>query len=96
MTKQSPTIDETTVLGVRFIRWGLGLFIFGLLLGYGPLGDYFRSATSVFLDDEPLRSWALATHTVQVGALGMVAIGAVYWLLPGDKLETEALDYTAL
>jgi hypothetical protein len=33
---------------------------------------------------------------VQVGALGMVAIGAVYWLLPGNKLETEALDYTAL
>ena len=36
------------------------------------------------------------THTVQVGSLGMIAIDAVYWLLPGNKLETEALDYAAL
>ena len=72
------------------------LFILGLLLGYGPLGHYFRGPASVFLDNnEALWSWTLATHMVQVGALGMVAIGAVYWLLPGDKLETEALDYTA-
>jgi hypothetical protein len=96
MARQTPAIDETTILGVRFIRWGLGLFILGLLLGYGPLGHYFRGPTSVFLDNnEALWSWTLATHMVQVGALGMVAIGAVYWLLPGDKLETEALDYTA-
>ena len=40
MATQTPAIDETTILGVRFIRWGLGLFILGLLLGYGPLGYY--------------------------------------------------------
>ena len=95
MTKQGPTIDETTILGVKFIRWGLGLFLLGLLLGFGPLGHYFRGGTSVFLDNEALWSWTLAAHLVQVGALGMVAIGSVYWLLPGDKLETEALDYTS-
>jgi len=40
--------------------------------------------------------WTLATYILQIGGLGMVAIGAVYWLLPGDKLETESVDYTAL
>jgi hypothetical protein len=94
MSKPSPWADETTILGVRFIRWGLGLFIFGLLLGYGTLGHYFRAG--VFPNNVTLWSGTLAAYTVQVGSLGMVAIGAVYWLLPGDKLETESLDYTAL
>jgi len=42
MAKPSVTVDETTLLGVRFIRWGLGLFIFGLIFGFGLLGYYFH------------------------------------------------------
>jgi hypothetical protein len=32
MAKPSVTVDETTLLGVRFIRWELGLFIFRSLM----------------------------------------------------------------
>ena len=41
MAKQSAAIDETTILGVRFIRWGIGTFYLWTALGYGPLGDHF-------------------------------------------------------
>ncbi len=101
MAERSLTVDETTILGVRFIRWGLGLFIFGLIFGFGLLGYYFHGTIESTIPPENMARWlnypwTLATYILQVGAIGMVAIGAVYWLLPGDKLETESLDYTAL
>jgi hypothetical protein len=101
MAKSGVRIDETTILGVRFIRWGLGLFIFGLVFGFGLLGYYFHGTIeSGILSGNEARwlnyPWTLATYILQVGGLGMVAIGAIYWLLPGDKLELESVDYTAL
>ena len=101
MAKRRVIVDETTILGVRFIRWGLGLFIFGLIFGFGLLGYYFYGTVeSAMFAESDARwlnyPWTLGTYVLQVGGLGMVAIGAVYWLLPGDKLETELMDYTAL
>jgi uncharacterized membrane protein len=101
MAKRRVIVDETTILGVRFIRWGLGLFIFGLIFGFGLLGYYFHGTieSAKLAESGALwlnYPWTLGTYVLQVGGLGMVAIGAVYWLLPGDKLETESLDYTAL
>jgi hypothetical protein len=101
VAKRSVTVDDTTILGVRFVRWGLGLFIFGLIFGFGLLGYYFHGAVKSTMFAESGAQWlnypwTLATYVLQVGGLGMVAIGAVYWLLPGDKLETETVDYTAL
>ena len=101
MAKQRVSVDETTILGVRFVRWGLALFIFGLIFSFGLLGYYFHGTIeSALFAENAVRwlnyPWTLATYVLQVGGLGMVAIGAVYWLLPGDKLETESLDYTAL
>jgi hypothetical protein len=29
-------INEVTLLAASFIRWGLGLFVFGLTIGYRP------------------------------------------------------------
>lgn len=40
--------------------------------------------------------WLGCPFAVQIGALGMVAIGAVYGLLPADKLDVELRDYAAL
>ncbi len=103
MAKQLPRVNEATILGAKFIRWGLGLFIFGLVIGYGPLLHYLHGALEetgeAFLKNVTLWfacPWTLATYTVQVGALGMVAIGAVYWLLPADKVDIERLDHAAL
>ena len=102
MAKRTAIVDETTILGVRFIRWGLGLFIFGLIFGFGLLGYYFHGTIeSAMLEGNGAQlwlncPWTFGTYFVQVGGLGMVAIGTVYWLLPGDKLETESVDYTAL
>jgi hypothetical protein len=101
MAKPRVTVDETTLLGVRFIRWGLGIFIFGLIFCFGLLGYYFHSTIERTMISESGAQWlnypwTLATYILQVGGLGMVAIGVIYWLLPGDKLETEAVDYTAL
>jgi hypothetical protein len=101
MAKRKVTIDETTILGVRFIRWGLGLFIFGLIFGFGFLGYYFHGtiesakigASSAQWLSYP---WTLGAYVLQIGGVGMIAVGAVYWLLPGDKLETESMDYAAL
>ncbi len=39
--------------------------------------------------------WLTSPYAVQIGALGMIAIGAVYGLLPADKLEAKSRDYTA-
>jgi hypothetical protein len=94
MTNRGISVDDTTIIGVRFVRWGLALFIFGLIFGFGLLGFYFHGAESgaQWLN----YPWTFATYVLQVGGLGMVAIGAVYWLLPGDKLEIEWMDHTAL
>ena len=31
-------------IGVRFIRWGLGLLVFGIFIGFGIIGHYIRGA----------------------------------------------------
>ena len=103
MAAQKPTANEAKILGAKFVRSGLELFIFGLILGYGPLAHYlhgaFEDTGEAFLKNMTLWfacPWTLATYTVQVGALGMVAIGAVYWLLPADNVDIERRDYAAL
>ena len=40
MARNNPRINEVTLLSAAFIRWGLGLFIFGLIIGYSPLVHY--------------------------------------------------------
>ena len=91
-------INEVTLLGVAFIRWGLGLFIFGLIVGYAPLMHYLHN-TLVEMGEASLPNaalWLTSPYAVQIGALGMVSIGAVYGLLPAEKLEAKSRDYGAL
>ena len=44
MARKNQRINEVTLLGINFIRWGLGLFIFGLIIGYSPLVHYLHGA----------------------------------------------------
>ena len=70
-------------MGARFAKWGLGLFIFGLLLTFGVIGHYCVGASAdvgeLFRRNVTLWwacPWTLSVAVVQGGGLGMVAIGA--------------------
>ncbi len=73
-------------LGWKFIRWGLGLFITGFVVGFIPILHYMVGAQSggvgpVFLKNVTL--WwgcpaVLAEMTLKIGSLGMLAIGLSY------------------
>jgi hypothetical protein len=98
MARKPTRINEVTLLGVAFLRWGLGLFIFGLVVGYIPLVHYLHGAL-VEMGQGPLPNaalWLAIPNAIQIGGLGMAVIGAVFGLLPANKLEAESRDYTAL
>ena len=38
------TVATPVEVGVKHIRWGLGLFIFGLVVGYIPLAHYMHGS----------------------------------------------------
>ena len=65
-------------LSLRFVRWGAGLLVLGLVSGYGPLGHYLLMGT------EQQCSWApIHGHEVLLGWVGMTLFGLVYRALPG-------------
>lgn len=83
-------------LGARFIRWGLGLGLFGLLIGFGVIGHYVHGAQhptgAAFLHNVTLWfacPWTLSVYTIQLGALGMVVFGTLYWVLGKDEPAAE-------
>jgi heme/copper-type cytochrome/quinol oxidase subunit 1 len=64
-------------LSLRFVRWGTGLMILGLLTGYGPLGHYLSSGV------EHACPWApVHGHTALLGWIGMTIFGLVYRAIP--------------
>ena len=77
-------------LGSKFIRWGLGLFILGFIVGFIPILHYIHGAVAgdvgpAFLKNMTL--WwgcpaVLMEYTLKTGGLGMVAIGLCYLVLP--------------
>ena len=70
------------VIGARFAKWGLGLFVFGVFLTFGIIGHYCSGARWP-TGEEFIRNmtlwwacpWTLSVAAVQAGGLGMVAIG---------------------
>ena len=40
MARRIQTVNAVTMIGTKFIHWGLALFIFGLVIGHGPLAHY--------------------------------------------------------
>jgi hypothetical protein len=103
MARRIQTVNAVTMIGTKFIHWGLALFIFGLVIGYGPLAHYlhgaFEETGEAFLKNVTLWfgcPWTLSVYTVQVGSLGMMVIGCVYLHLPSNYLEAEQRDLAAL
>jgi hypothetical protein len=70
------------ILGARFAKWGLGLFIFGVFLTFGIIAHYCSGARwpngALFMQNITLWwacPWTLSVAAVQAGGLGMVALG---------------------
>jgi len=77
--------DTIVRLGIRFIREGIGLFIFGLVMSFGMIGHYIVGARYptgvVFLQNISVWyacPWTLSTAVMLIGAVGMIAIGGAY------------------
>jgi hypothetical protein len=69
-------------LGVRFTKWGLGLFIFGVFASFGIIAHYCVGARwptgPVFLQNITLWyacPWTLSVASLQAGGPGMMAMG---------------------
>ena len=72
-------------VGSKYIRWGLTLFIFGLVIGYGPWLHYMHGALEevqrAFLKNVTLWfgcPWTLPTYVAQLGGLAMIVVGLCY------------------
>ena len=83
-------------VGAKYIRWGLGLFVFGLVIGFIPLAHYmhgsFEQVGEAFLKNVTLWwgcAFTLAVYVAQVGSLGMIAIGLCYVVLARDGAMTS-------
>jgi heme/copper-type cytochrome/quinol oxidase subunit 1 len=64
-------------VALRFIRWGAGLLVLGLLTGYGPLGHYLMGGVQHACPWAPIHG-----HVALLGWIGMTLFGLVYDALP--------------
>jgi hypothetical protein len=88
MTAQS---ELTPVERGTYVRWGLRLFIFGLVVGYGPWLHYMHGALEevhpAFLHNVTLWfacPWTLATYVAQLDGPAMIPIGLGYVVFGRD------------
>jgi hypothetical protein len=78
-------------VGTKYVRWGLGLFVFGLVIGYGPWLHYMHGALEevhpAFLKNVTLWfgcPWTLPVYVTQLGGLSMVVVGLCYLVFARD------------
>ena len=64
-------------IGLRFVRWGAGLLMLGLLTGYGPLGHYLSGGVAHACPWAPVHG-----HVATLGWMGMTLFGLVYRAVP--------------
>ena len=86
-------------VGAKYIRWGLRLFVFGLVFGFVPLAHYmhgsFELVGEAFLKNVTLWwgcAFALAVYVAQLGSLAMIAIGLCYVVLARDGAMTSVTN----
>jgi len=93
MTRAEATATE---VGGKYVRWGLALFIFGLVIGYGPWLHYMHGALEevgpAFLKNVTLWfgcPWTLPTYVAQLGGLAMIPIGLCYVVFAREPTMTS-------
>jgi hypothetical protein len=62
---------------LRFVRWGMGLTILGLVTGYIPLGHYLMKDSLPSCPTAPVHG-----HTILLSFVGMPVFGLLYRALP--------------
>ena len=70
-------MDSMNNWALKFIRWGMGLTILGLVTGYLPLGHYLMVGAIPSCPAAPIHG-----HTVLLSFVGMTVFGLVYHVLP--------------
>jgi len=95
--------SDDALIGVRFIRWGLGLLVFGIFIGFGIIGHYVIGADhetgELFMKNVTLWfacPWTLSVYAVQAGALGMIVIGTMFIALERNFLIPAQLGRGSL
>lgn len=85
--------------GTRFVKWGLGLFIFGVFLTFGIIAHYCIGARwnngVLFMQNITLWwacPWTLSVAAVQAGGLGMVALGLTQMVTARASQEVTKRD----
>lgn len=68
---------ENDHLGLRFVRWGAGFLILGLVTGYGPLSHYLMGGVAIQCPWAPVHA-----HVALLGWVGMTLFGLVYTVAP--------------
>ena len=62
---------------LKFLRWGMGLSIFGLITGYVPLGHYLMKDAMPSCPTAPIHG-----HTILLSFVGMTIFGLAYRAIP--------------
>jgi cbb3-type cytochrome oxidase subunit 1 len=70
-------VDSMNNWSLRFIRWGVGLAVLGLVTGYIPLGHYLMKDALPSCPTAPVHG-----HTILLSFVGMTMFGLVYRALP--------------
>ena len=70
-------MDSMNDWALKFVRWGMGLSILGLITGYIPLGHYLMKDALPSCPAAPVHG-----HTILLSFVGMPMFGLVYRALP--------------
>jgi hypothetical protein len=76
--REEPTMSSMDAWSLRFVRWGMGLTVLGLVTGYFPLGHYLMKDSLPSCPTAPVHG-----HTILLSFVGMPIFGLLYRALPG-------------
>ncbi len=70
-------MDSMNNWALKFVRWGMGLSVLGIVTGYFPLGHYLMKDALPSCPTAPVHG-----HTILLSFVGMTMFGLAYRALP--------------
>ena len=77
-------MDSMSNWALKFIRWGMGLAVVGLVAGYVPLGHYLMKDALPSCPAAPVHG-----HAILLSFVGMTMFGLAYRVLPAWMRDAE-------